>query len=90
MSPALSQLQLDVLELESTTWRLEGSKLAEFRARHPRHTETAYYLALGRLLTDQRAYEYDGGRYAEMLSRIARSADRAAVRRGSFRTGSPS
>lgn len=83
----LSRLQLDILDLESQTWPLEGSKITEFRIRHPRHTETAYYLALGRLLHDRRAYEYAGGRYAEMLNRIARTADQAALRRGLLRTG---
>jgi hypothetical protein len=67
----LTRLQLDILELESMTWSQNGSKIAEFRRRHPLVTETGYYLALLGLLSNQTAYEYDGQRYAPMLQRIS-------------------
>jgi hypothetical protein len=83
----LSRLQHDILELESMTWREEGAKMKAFRERHERVTETAYYVALGRLLENPLAYEYDNGRYAAMLNRLSRTADQAAIRRGHFRPG---
>lgn len=81
----LSRLQLDILELEATSWREEGSKITEFRRRHPSVTATGYTVALLRLLDDRRAYEYDGGRYEQVLNRIQRlhaerEAERGAVR----------
>lgn len=81
----LSRLQLDILELETASFALPGNKISEFKRRHPRLTETAYTVALLRLLTDRRAWEYDNGRYAGTLSRIQqlhadREAQRGAVR----------
>jgi hypothetical protein len=68
----LSPLQLDILELEDASFNRPGEKLSEFRRRHPGVTSLGYGLALLRLLTDRRAYEYDGGRYAGTLARIQR------------------
>jgi hypothetical protein len=68
--PPLTRIQLDILELEARTWALNGSKISEFRRRHPNITETAYYVALKLLLTNRTALEYDGGRYAAMLRQI--------------------
>lgn len=71
----LSQPQLDILELEDASFSspgaLPGTKISEFRRRHPGVTPTGYGLALLRLLKDRRAYEYDDGRYAMTLNRIA-------------------
>lgn len=68
----LSQLQLDILELEDASFNRPGEKLSEFKQRHPGVTSLGYGLALLRLLSDRRAYEYDGGRYAVTLNRIQR------------------
>lgn len=81
----LSRLQLDILELEAASWREEGSKITEFRRRHPSVTATGYTVALLRLLDNQLAYEYAGGRYVQVLTRIRRlhaerEAERGAVR----------
>lgn len=85
----LTPLQLDILELETASWALPGSKISEFKRRHPNLTETAYTIALLRLLEDRRAWEYDGGLYAGTLARIQRlhaertaerTAERAALR----------
>lgn len=71
----LSPLQIDILELEDASFGrpgvLPGQKLNEFRCRHPDVTVTGYGLALMRLLHDRRAYEFEGGRYAPTLNRIA-------------------
>lgn len=82
----LSRLQRDILELEATDWALEGEKLAEFRRRHRGVTATGYEVALGRLLTNPDAYEYDNRRYAPMLARLAERAGQAADRRTALRT----
>lgn len=83
--PALSRLQRDILELESRTWRLDGSKMTEFRRRHPRVTETGYYVALSRLLENPDAYEYDNRRYAATLKRISDRYEPQQLRRLAFR-----
>lgn len=80
-------MQRDILELESQTWSQDGSKISEFRRRYPRVTETAYYLVLNRLLSDQRAYEHDDRRYAPMLVRLNElQAQEIARRAGQLRT----
>lgn len=68
----LTQLQLDILELEDASFNRPGEKLSEFKQRHPNITEVGYGLALLRLLADPRAYEYDSSRYAGTLTRIQR------------------
>jgi hypothetical protein len=70
VSEPLSRLQLDILELEARTWPLDGAKISEFRRRHPNITETAYYVALHRMLTNQAALEHGNHRYAPMLRRL--------------------
>lgn len=66
----LTELQLDILELESKTWAKEGSKISEFKRRHPTVTETGYCLALLNLLNNPEAYEHDEQRFAPMLRRL--------------------
>lgn len=81
----LSRVQLDILELEDASWKMPGSKISEFKQRHPRLTETAYTVALMRLLEDPRAWEFDGGRYAGTLARIQRLHAERAAERGAIR-----
>jgi hypothetical protein len=81
----LSRLQRDILELEARTWKQPGSKISEFRRRHPRITETGYYLALLRLLENPAAYEYGGRRYAPLLSRLSEKHQVELARRASLR-----
>jgi hypothetical protein len=77
----LSDLQLDILELEAASWIQPGNKFHEFKARHPHVTVHGYTVVLLRLLSDRRAWEYDNGRYATTLARIQRlHADREAAR----------
>lgn len=83
----LSPVRRTILELESRTWAQDGAKIAEFRRRHPRITETGYYVVLDRLLADPCAYTYAGGRYASLLNRIARARESARTRRLATRTG---
>jgi hypothetical protein len=72
MPEPLSQLELDILELEMASFGHPGNKLNEFKARHPHVTLTGYTVTLYRLLADPRAYEQDDGRYAATLGRIGR------------------
>ncbi len=81
----LTCVQLCILELESMTWKQGGSKISEFRQRHPRVTETAYYVALLRLLRDPRAYEYRDRKYASMLTRLAVGQRAELARRAGLR-----
>jgi hypothetical protein len=81
----LSVLQLDILELEDQLWKQPGGKISEFKRRHPHVTETGYTVALLRLLTDRRAWEYDGGRYAGTLGRIQRLHEHRIEERGALR-----
>lgn len=81
----LSQLQLDILELEQVSWKQPGNKINEFRDRHPDIGPARYTVILLRLLSDRRAWEYDDGRFAGTLGRIrrlhaAREASRGAAR----------
>jgi hypothetical protein len=69
---SLTPLQRDILELEDASFNRPGEKLSEFKRRHPGVTEVGYGVALLRLLSDPRAYEYDNGRYAGTLARIQR------------------
>jgi len=73
----LSRLQLDVLELEARTWKLAGSKHSEFRQRWPHVTETAYYLALNRMLDDERAQRHSPA----LINRLRRLRDEEITRR---------
>lgn len=82
----LSKLQLDILELESRTWKLPGEKISAFRQLYPRVTETGYYVALLMLLGEPKAYEYDGRRYASMLRRLDQAYGDGLDRRVKFRT----
>lgn len=75
--PLLSSLQLDVLELEGRTWKLAGSKHSEFRRRWPHITETAYYLALNRMLDDERAQRHSPA----LINRLRRLRDEEIARR---------
>ncbi len=70
MERPLSQLQLDILELEDASWNLPGEKLSEFKRRHPTVTATGYTVALHRLMADPRAWEYNNRRYAPTLRRL--------------------
>lgn len=81
----LSRLQLDILELETMTWKQDGNKLNEFKRRHPNVTIAGYTVALLRLLSDRRAWEYDGGRYAGTLARIQRLHQQRDAARGAAR-----
>lgn len=85
----LSQLQLDILDLESKTWRLAGSKISAFRQLHPLVTETGYYLALLRMLDNQAAYEYDGQRYAPLLKRLSETHRAELAQRVGLRSATP-
>jgi hypothetical protein len=85
----LSPLQLDILELENTSFKWPGEKISEFRRRHPGVTSLGYGLALLRLLSDRRAYEYDGGRYATTLNRIQRLHAEAEQHRSRLRGDLP-
>lgn len=78
---SLDRLQRDILELEARTWKQAGAKISEFRRRHPRITETGYYLALLRLLENPAAYEYGGRRYAPMLKRLSEKHQAELARR---------
>ncbi len=81
----LTRLQLDILELEDASFNRPGDKLSEFKRRHPGVTQVGYGVALLRLLSDPRAYEYDGGRYAGTLARIQRLHAEAETYRARLR-----
>jgi uncharacterized protein DUF3263 len=78
----LSELQLDILELEDAVWKLPGSKQSEFRDRYPDVSPTVYTLTLLGLLRDRRAWEYADGKYAGTLGRIQRLHDLRMSQRG--------
>jgi hypothetical protein len=78
----LTRLQLDILELEAQTWRLAGSKHSEFRRRWPNVTETAYYLALSRMLDDERAQRHS----PVLVNRLCRLRDEEIARRAAVRS----
>ena len=86
----LSQLQLDILELEDASFNnpgeRPGAKLSAFKERHPTITEVRYGVMLLRLLHDRRAYEYDNGRYAGTLNRILALHGEMELRRASLRS----
>jgi hypothetical protein len=88
----LSQLQIDILELEDASFNnpgeKPGAKLSEFKRRHSTITEVGYGLALLRLLNDPRAYEHDNRRYAATLARIRRLHAEAEQYRTSLRSAS--
>lgn len=85
----LTRLQRDILELESMTWALPGSKISEFRRRHPTVTGIGYDLALLNLLSNPVAYSHDNGRYAAMLRRLDDSHREALARRVGLRSVPP-
>lgn len=82
----LSRLQLDILELEDHSFNQPGEKLSEFKRRWPNVTMTGYGVALLRLLSDPRAWEYDGRRYAGTLARIQRLHAEAEAYRAALRS----
>lgn len=81
----LTQLQLDILELERACFDRPGDKISEFKQRWPNITQAGYGLALLRLLADPRAYEYDNRRYAATLTRIRKLHSEAEQHRARLR-----